>query len=429
MVTTLLILHSENDTEQATQLSAMLECKLQNAVVITELMSDSNDIQIKHADDLILLNQNLTPALARLVGERQKLPGTSTLSITGNSATSLSSSANESSFEVNESNLINWFVQSDNSNSRYDVDRLIGKWDLDLLSHLKTDIFIRDTNRTNPLAEPLRAAVAENDNAKVQSIFQSVSDINQLKLEDILDLYLSLRAFKLYEEMQLMYESLHPVLQNKDLFKEQYVFASNRLSNSARAKAALIKHLESIASPTAETKALGGRIYKDCWHLASKNKSASSAKQYLNLAIDWYQAACQLDTRDMYPAINLATLLKCRNAPGDIALMRDVLDNIRYNLRMSTTVFDQPQADSSLKRQADYWDYATVFEMYVLREHADNVSTFKAKLFSLATEQWMLATTLNNLTLIDDYSSRSSVFLTSLIEEFQQDIDAKFAQS
>ena len=214
-------------------------------------------------------------------------------------------------------------------------------------------------------------------------------------------------------------------LQNLDLLKEQVVFARNRVAKTIEEKQALVEILESISKPSSETLAIIGRIYKDCWSISVDQEDEIQQKYFLNNAIYNYQQASYLDTRDTYPAINYATLLRIRSNRGDLAEMRSVLDCLHYNLKVTTTVFD-PESFAELdkligikhiaKRTADYWDTATAFEMYVLRGHQDQVWQLKEQLINRCTEKWMLATTLNNLILLCQHDTCSPTWLITIIE-------------
>ena len=375
-------------------------------LITTSWHSVTDDV-IKHAPLLILLDKPENVLQLKVIGERNKLNFDRTLDLAS------SDEPNTRTFDTNT--ITKWLAQQLARPEKQvrDIDHLVGTWKSDLLSHLKTDHFQDQTCQFGNYAEQL-AQARNNGKQAVLAAYRSFSDINEQELSTIVDIYLSLRSVKCYQEMAELYISLHPVLQELDLLKEQYVFAKNRLAINTEEKEKLVDILKTITQPSSETLAIMGRIYKDCWSFAEPEEK----QHYLDQTISSYQQASYLDTRDTYPAINYATFLRIRSNEGDLTEMRAVLDCLLYNLKVSTTVFDNETPAGtchSHKRAHDYWDVATALEVYVLRQHQDKVWGLTEALISQCSENWMLETTLNNLKIINSHVNSAPLWLGELI--------------
>ncbi|WP_028864898.1 TRAFs-binding domain-containing protein [Psychromonas aquimarina] len=356
---------------------------------------------IKHAEILLVEENLLDTNLKIRLEARVQHSFATTLVLGASSATPYETELASRSFTLNNRNLTAWLTRTEQHLKQpvYSVDELVSSWRNELLSHLKTDHFQTDLA---PLINSENwASQQAKDKESMLEYLEQTEDAASLPLAEKLDLFVSLRAFGCFEQIIDSYHSFHPVEQALDLFVEQYVFAANRLANEVTRKVALVDLLENINKPSTETWALKGRIYKDCWQLSLAHEDI--AQTHLEATINAYRQGSHLDIRDAYPAINLATLLRIRGRSQDLFEMRKVLNNIEYNLFVSTNALDLVngmQFNMSGRREADYWDMATVFEMSIINHRFDDAMALINVLIDKHTEHWMLLTTLNNISLM-----------------------------
>ncbi|MEY8250848.1 MAG: TRAFs-binding domain-containing protein [Colwellia sp.] len=389
---------------------------------VTEIREDI----LKHAAMVCIEHDEINDSVAQTLHARVQLYFFSTLVLQSSTARPFEKQLSHLAFQLNQKNLSEWIsqVQARIGDPIYATDSLVSSWKLDLLSHLKTDHFQMRT--AHYYAQETLVSPSFTDKESLKSFAVNLHNLEQVSLGAKVDLFLTLRSQGCYQEMLDLYESLHIVEQELDLFKEQYVFAANRLAISIKAKEKLVELLDTVHKKTAETQALKGRVYKDCWKINLKRKG--NAEQHLDLAIDAYRCGAHLDIRDGYPAINLATLLRIRGRESDIFEMRKVLNNVEYSLMVSSDAFDLTKGQlfnsSGFRRTADYWDTATVFEMAVLNGNYDDAMQLIEKLIALHSEQWMLDTTLNNLTLLMQNSDQAFVsFLAPVYFTFKGKVE------
>lgn len=363
---------------------------------------------IKHAAILLVDEPELDNELMMILEARVVLSFSTTLVIGSTKATPYEPRLKSGAFSLNKANILAWLEEAGSRMTQpvYSVDTLVGSWRNELLAHSKADYFQREivpqiggSNWPSEMTES-RESLLE--------FLDQTGDVSHFSLAKKVDLFVTLRAFECYEQLVEIYKSLHPVEQALDMFIEQYVFAANRLTKEVTQKLALIERLDAIVKPSAETLALKGRIYKDCWQITLADKDAASV--YLNQAIDAYRLGSYLDIRDAYPAINLVTLLRIRGTSQDLFEMRKVINNIEYNLFVSTDALDMlkgMQFDVPGRRKADYWDIATVFEMSIINRRYDDAMALIDKLIGNCSEHWMLLSTQNNIQLLMNHSEPS----------------------
>ncbi len=113
----------------------------------------------------------------------------------------------------------------------------------------------------------------------------------------------------------------------------------------------MLKEVLREFGPSSETGGLLGRIYKDRWKAAKKDKRPD-APVLLKRAIETYLAGFQADWRDAFPGVNAVTLMEMQDKPDP--MQAEILPVVRY------------AAAQKAKRSADYWDYATLLELAVI---------------------------------------------------------------
>lgn len=411
-----------------------LMAKLSNVDVLNvhvKCWADASVDIIQHADIVIADGDHLSSKQRNVLSTRSKLHFSRTLVVEKDTCYPSDLNLSHLNFASSVDAILAWLKDyALPATTAIDVDHLVGQWRQDMLSHLKTDHFQALTYRWGKHANSI-ADARKFGKRGVEEEYTRLSQQNEWDIYTLTDMLLSLRMFKCYELMSSLYHSIHPILQQLDLFKEQFVFAQNRLAKSISDKLELIKRLETIRQPSSETLSIAGRIYKDCWQITTLSNDRHLTKEFLDKTIEAYRHASHLDTRDCYPAINYATFLRIRNDAGDIKQMRSVLDCLVYNLSVSTNLFDDDLLSIeasfntlNLKRNADYWDMATAFEMYVLRQHQDKAWEIKDKLLLKCTEKWMLETTINNLSMLTEHIEDKPSWYESILASLRHQYSA-----
>jgi hypothetical protein len=111
----------------------------------------------------------------------------------------------------------------------------------------------------------------------------------------------------------LFIDSLPDELRQQPLFKEQRALAQSNDGDHHAAIGAL-KALIDLAGDTSERRGMLGGRYK---RLYAAEQDPTRKAQYLDQAIEEYEAGMQLDLNDYYPASNLARLYRARNGEDD----------------------------------------------------------------------------------------------------------------
>jgi hypothetical protein len=170
------------------------------------------------------------------------------------------------------------------------------------------------------------------------------------------------------------------------MMREQLGFALNREGRFQEAEKVLGEVIAEFGA-SSETNALLGRIYKDRWDLAKKQR-LPEARALLKLAIDAYFAGFEADWRDAYPGINAVTLMEMSAKPDP--RQAEILPVVRYS------------AARKAAKAPDYWDHATLLELAVLARDQDDAADRLGEALAVAGASWELETTARNLSLIRD---------------------------
>lgn len=83
----------------------------------------------------------------------------------------------------------------------------------------------------------------------------------------VIDLFLSYRAVKAWEDMIALVENMSPPLASTVMIQEQLALALNRASYGHRAEKVLLE-LPERRGPSSETYGILGGVYKDRWEAA-----------------------------------------------------------------------------------------------------------------------------------------------------------------
>lgn len=285
------------------------------------------------------------------------------------------------------------------------------------IARLKTDVF-RDQVRY--AAETKRALAAARD-ARDMGALRAIedgfgSDLDGVEAGVLVDLFLSYRALRAWEEMIRLYERLPAALKRAVMLREQLGFALNRAGRSQDAIRALQEVL-SERGASSETCGILGRVYKDLWTTALHQGETFQAEGYLDKAIEMYVRGFEADSRDAYPGINALTLLDIKGSEESLARKEELLPVVRFALKQR------------LKgARPDYWDYATMLELAVLGNDESDVYGHLSNVLVSVRETWEPETTANNLRLIRDARSDRGVsqpWLDTVIDELTKAAESR----
>jgi len=228
---------------------------------------------------------------------------------------------------------------------------------------------------------------------KIKEIEATLGNIKQIPTEILVDLLLSYRDVKAWDEMILLVESLPKTVANAITVREQLAFALNR-RNQIGDRERAVSILEEVitkfgASP--ETCGILGRVYKDYGADAEKAGKPSRAAAYLDEAINWYRRGFEADPREYYPGINAATLLFKKGDEASLAEVKQLTPAVSFAVARRGGI-----------NSRDYWDVATVLEAALLGEDWAYAQRAAQKLAIIKAPTFGLDTTLNNLKIIRD---------------------------
>jgi hypothetical protein len=266
------------------------------------------------------------------------------------------------------------------------------------LDHTKTDIFrdrVRYPNRTKELLtnargpKPMSAAVEA-----LRELQREMGRIIDADSAAVVDLFLSYRDVKAWDDMVGLVEQMSPPLAETVMVREQLAFALNRAGNPERAERELLDLLKRRGA-SSETYGLLGRIYKDRWEAAVKSGEQNLARGLLDKAINAYLRGFEEDWRDAYPGVNAATLMELHEPP----------DPRRFEL---VTVVGYAVKRKIAAGKADYWDYATLLELDVLSKDGERAEQSLTDALAAVRAEWEPETTARNLRLIREARERRS---------------------
>jgi tetratricopeptide (TPR) repeat protein len=239
----------------------------------------------------------------------------------------------------------------------------------------------------------------------IREIETSLGKIKQIPPEILVDLLLSYRDVKAWEEMIRLVDSLPRTVASAVTVREQFAFALNR-RNRAGDRERAVAILEEVikdhgASP--ETCGILGRVYKDYLRDAENAGKPARAAAYLDEAINWYRRGFEADPRDFYPGINAATLLFKKGDEASLAEVRQLTPAVSFAVARRGGI-----------NSRDYWDVATVLEAAILGEDWAYAQRAAEKLTITQPPTYGLESTLNNLQLIRETRATRGVTTVEL---------------
>ncbi|MBE0618553.1 MAG: DUF4071 domain-containing protein, partial [Proteobacteria bacterium] len=253
------------------------------------------------------------------------------------------------------------------------------------LQRLKTDVF-RDRVRYSQETKARLTRARRVGVDAVRAVERDLGSLGDVESGVVVDLFLSYRAVKAWEDMIGLVQRMPRPLAESVLVQEQLSLALNRAGRGEDAETVLLSLLER-RGPSSETLGILGRVYKDRWETAATAGESFLARGLLDKAIDAYLRGYQADIRDAYPGVNALTLMEVRDPPDPRG--KDLLPVVRYAVRLRVEA-----------GQPDYWDHATLLELAVLAKDEGGASEALTAALAAVREKWEPETTARNLRLI-----------------------------
>ncbi|MCI0485108.1 MAG: DUF4071 domain-containing protein [Blastocatellia bacterium] len=259
------------------------------------------------------------------------------------------------------------------------------------IDHTKTDVFRDRVRYSAEIKERLASARKEGVEA-LRAVEREISPVKDQEGGVVIDLFLSYRAVKAWDDMVAMVDKMSRPLAATVMVQEQLALALNRAGDGERAERVLEDLLKS-RGPSSETCAILGRVYKDRWEAAARGGDDARARGLLDKAIEAYLKGFEADWRDAYPGINAVTLMELNEPPDP--RRTDLIPVVSYAV-------DRRIAAG----KSDYWDYATRLELAVLAEDEGKARRALSDALAEVREVWEPETTVRNLRLIREARER-----------------------
>ncbi len=282
------------------------------------------------------------------------------------------------------------------------------------IAHDKTDVFRDMVEYSNSLKKKLKSIREGHYSlpekvSMLQQFEEELDDLDDVETGVIVDLYLSYRSVKAFEEMIALMERMPAPLKATVMVREQYGFALNRLQKRKEAEEVLTALIKERGA-SSETYALLGRVYKDQWEEAFAAKKSVLAKGFLRKAIDAYTKGFEADWRDAYPGINACTLMYIENPD-------------REDLKKLLPVVKFAVSKKMEKLGGDYWDQATLFELDILEQDFAGAEKNLEAAACLIREVWEPETTLKTLRMIRKIREQAGDHVGQL-KRFEKELEA-----
>lgn len=277
------------------------------------------------------------------------------------------------------------------------------------IQRLKTDVFRDRVRYSEEMKKRLAAARREGVDA-VRAVQGDLGTITDAEAAVVIDLFLSYRAVKAWEEMIALVPEMSPPLAATVMVQEQLGLALNRAGRGEEAEKVLTD-LIARRGPSSETYGILGRVYKDRWEAALKAGDTFLARGFLDKAIDAYIKGFEADWRDAYPGINAVTLMELKEPP----------DPRREQL---IPVVSYAVARRIAGGKPDYWDHATRLELAILAKDEEGAAAALGDALANVRESWEPETTARNLRLIREARERRSESLV-WADQVEQELDRR----
>jgi tetratricopeptide (TPR) repeat protein len=268
------------------------------------------------------------------------------------------------------------------------------------IARLKTDTFRDLVEYSQQYKARLLAARKEGPEA-IKRIEQELN-IKDADPAVVVDLFLSHRAVENWSAMIELVPRMSPPLGATVLVREQLGLALNRLGRREEAAAILLKLIEE-RGPSSETNGILGRVYKDLWKNSKKSGNVAAANGYLRKAIATYLKGFESDWRDAYPGVNAVTLMEMESPLNP--RQAELLPVVQYAVKRRLE-----------SKAPDYWDYATLLELAVLKNDRVAATTALSDALAAVREAWEPKSTSENIRLIREVRSQRGYEVNWIVE-------------
>ena len=277
------------------------------------------------------------------------------------------------------------------------------------IDHTKTDVF-RDQVRYSAEMKTRLAQARKEGVQALRDLEKEFSPIAEIESGVVIDLFLSYRAVKAWQEMIDLVNKMPRPLAATVMVQEQLGLALNRAGRGEDAETVL-KELIERRGPSSETCGILGRVYKDRWEAALKSGEKLLARGLLDNAIEAYLRGFEADWRDAYPGVNTVTLMELKNPPDP--RRNRLIPVVSYGVERKIT-----------SGNPDYWDYATRLELAVLAKDEQRALDAVAEALAAVREKWEPETTARNLRLIREARENRQEDV-SWLEEIESELNRK----
>jgi tetratricopeptide (TPR) repeat protein len=253
------------------------------------------------------------------------------------------------------------------------------------VDHTKTDEFRTRVEYSAEQKKKLAAARPRGSEA-LRTAEREMGDFRDVESGVLIDLFLSYRAVKAWNDMLGLVERMPRELAATVMVQEQLALALNRAGRGDEAERVL-EDLIASRGPSSETYGILGRVYKDRWQAAAREGKAMQARGLLDKAIRAYLKGFEADWRDAYPGVNAVTLMEIKDPrhPG----RQEIFPVVSYAVERKIAA-----------GKPDYWDYATRLELAVLDKDEEKATEALSDALANVREPWEPETTAANLRLI-----------------------------
>ncbi len=273
----------------------------------------------------------------------------------------------------------------------------------------KTDVFREQVRYSTEIKSRLEEARRKGIDA-IHAIEKELGDIRKQESGVVIDLFLSYRSVKGWDDMISLVDKMSHPLAAAVLVQEQLALALNRAGQGEKAEK-ILKDLIDRRGPSSETYGILGRVYKDRWDAALKDGKQFFARGLLDKTIEAYLRGFEADWRDAFPGINAVTLMELREPPDP--RREGLIPVVAYGVERRIA-----------SGKPDYWDYATRLELAVLAKDEKKAVDALGDALANVREPWEPETTSHNLRLIREARERRQEAL-SWAKEIEEELERK----
>lgn len=259
------------------------------------------------------------------------------------------------------------------------------------IDQTKTQLFREYFEKCSTLYRQIENSSTATD---LKQLGQHIENLPGTKedLINILRLFIEkLRSLEEFSEIVNLIEKYREqkCIQN-EFFGQQYALALNRVGQVEKAVNEIQRVMVTYGE-SPESYGILGRIYKDKY-------TQTSQIGYLDKAIEAYDRGFNLDIRDFYPGVNLATLLLQKGDVASIARMKNIITILQYTL-------------SQKKISPDVWQQCSLLEILCLQQDWETAFSKEDALLAMLPKPapFALNTLKNNLSLIKQAFNKQGI--------------------